>query len=141
MNLIGAGGESLNWFHRVFCHDMDKNTYFHKLLPEALKRSDTGVRMTPHLAGDRTCVSNKTAAITGSTLSLRKEDILLALIKGLIKQLSDGMDDFAGISKLSDTIFYTGGGAQALLEPKTSVSPIPFCACPGLRHDWHRKTD
>jgi xylulokinase len=118
LNLIGAGGESLNWYHSVFCHDMDKDTFFHKLLPEALKRSDTGVEMTPHLAGDRTSVSNKAATITGLTLSTRREDILLALLKGIIKQLADGMDDFARISKLSDTIFYTGGGAQALLDLK-----------------------
>ena len=138
MNLIGAGGESLNWFHRVFCRDMDKDTFFQKLLPEALKAKDTGVEMTPHLAGDRTCVSNKAAAITGLTLSTRREDILLALLKGMIKQLADGMDDFATISKLSDTIFYTGGGAQALLDLKEKIFhqfrfvPVDDCAMKGI---------
>lgn len=138
LNIIGAGGESLNWYYRVFCHDMDKNTFFHKFLPEALKHSDTGVEMTPYLAGDRTCVANKTAAITGLTLSSRREDILLALIKGLIKQLADGMDDFAAISRLSDTIYYTGGGAQALLDLKKKVFhqfhfvPVEDCAMTGI---------
>jgi sugar (pentulose or hexulose) kinase len=138
MNMIGAGGESLNWYYRVFCHDMDKDTFFHKFLPEALRRSDTGVEMTPHLAGDRTCVANKAAVITGLTLSTRREDILLALLQGLVKQLADGMDDFARISKLSDTIIYTGGGAQALLDLKKKVFhqfhfvPMDDCAMKGI---------
>ena len=138
LNLIGAGGESLNWYYRVFCHDMDKDTFFQKFLPGALKRGDTGVEMTPHLAGDRTCVSNKAAAITGLTLSTRREDILTALIRGLVKQLADGMDDFGRIAKLSDTIFYTGGGAQALLDLKKEVFhqfhfvPVDDCAMKGI---------
>jgi sugar (pentulose or hexulose) kinase len=138
LNLIGAGGESLNWYHRVFCSEMDKDTFFHEFLPEALKQSDTGVEMTPHLAGDRTCVSNKSAAITGITLSTRREHILQGLIKGLVKQLADGMDDFAKISKLSDTIFYTGGGAQALLDLKKKMFrqfrfvPVDDCAMKGI---------
>jgi xylulokinase len=138
MNLIGAGGESLNWFYRVFCNDMDKNTFFREFLPAALKREKSGVEMTPHLAGDRTCVSNKAAAITGLTLSTRREDILLALMNGLIRQLADGMDDFAQITKLSDTIFYTGGGARALLELKKKVFhqfnfvPVENCAMKGI---------
>jgi xylulokinase len=147
MNLIGAGGESLNWYHRVFCQEMDKETFFHKFLPEAMKQSDTGagrdagalgVEMTPHLAGDRTCVANKSAAITGVTLATRREDILQALIKGLVKQLADGMDDFAKIAKLSDTIFYTGGGAQALLDLKKKrfhqfrFVPVDDCAMKGI---------
>jgi xylulokinase len=138
MNLIGAGGESLNWYYRVFCNDMDKDTFFRKFLPDVLKRSDVGVEMTPYLAGDRCCVSNKTAAITGLTLSTRREDVLLALMKGLIKQLADGMDDFAKISKLSDTICYTGGGAQALLDFKKKTFhqfrfvPVEDCAMKGI---------
>ena len=117
---------------------MDKDTFFHKFLPEALRRSDTGVEMTPHLAGDRTCVANKAAVITGLTLSTRREDILLALLQGLVKQLADGMDDFARISKLSDTIIYTGGGAQALLDLKKKVFhqfhfvPMDDCAMKGI---------
>jgi xylulokinase len=139
MNLIGAGGESLNWYYRVFCNDMDKNTFFRKFLPQALEQSDDGQEMmTPYLAGDRTCVSNKAATITGLTLSTRREDILRAVIKGLIKQLADGMDDFANITKLSDTIFYTGGGAQALLDLKKKVFhqfnfvPVENCAMKGI---------
>jgi len=138
LNLIGAGGESLNWFCRVFCNDMDKETFFHKFLPDALKRSDAGVEMTPHLAGDRTCVSNKSAVITGLTLSTEREDILLGVLKGLIRQLADGMEDFGRISRLSDTIFYTGGGAQALLDLKKKVfhqfrfEPVDDCAMKGI---------
>ena len=138
MNLIGAGGESLNWYHRVFCREMDQDTFFHEFLPRVLQNRDTGVEMTPYLAGDRTCVANKAAAITGLTLSTRREDILLALIKGLIQQLADGMDDFSKMSKLSDTMFYTGGGAQALLDLKKQVFhqfrfvPVDNCAMKGI---------
>lgn len=138
LNLIGAGGESLNWFYRVFCNDMDKDTFFHKFLPAALQRGDAGVEMSPYLAGDRTSVSNKSAVITGLTLSTGREDILLGVLKGLVRQLADGMDDFAKMSRLSDTIFYTGGGAQSLLDLKKRVFhkfhfvPVDDCAMKGI---------
>jgi len=72
------------------------------------------------------------------TLSTGREDILLGVLKGLVRQLADGMDDFAKMSRLSDTIFYTGGGAQSLLDLKKRVfhkfhfAPVDDCAMKGI---------
>jgi len=59
-----------------------------------IKQSDSGVEMTP-IWRETDLRLQQDGAITGLTLSSRREDILLALIKGLIRQLADGMDDFA----------------------------------------------
>ena len=124
MNLIGAGGESLNWFYNNFCRDMEKSAFFNEYLPSLLGKLDTDVFMTPYLAGDRCSVINKAAVITGLTLSSTRDDILVGLVKGLISQLKDGMADFERFAgKLSDTIFFTGGGAGALFEYKKQIFP------------------
>ncbi|MGI6161827.1 MAG: FGGY family carbohydrate kinase [Christensenellales bacterium] len=138
MNIIGAGGESLNWFYNVFCPDMDKDTFFREFLPGLLNAPRTNVFMTPHLAGDRTKIENKSAVISGLTLSTTREDILLGVINGLVGQLSDGMDDFNKMSNLSKTIYFTGGGAQALLDFKKREFPgfnfemVDNCAMKGI---------
>ena len=118
MTLVGAGGESLNWFHRVFCSEMDKKAFFGKFVPQALKLAGEEVTMTPYLAGDRVCVANKTSTLEGLNLATRREDILVGMLSGIIRQLADGMADFARFTKLSKTIFWTGGGAGALLDLK-----------------------
>jgi xylulokinase len=66
MNIIGAGGESLNWFYNVFCKDMDKDTFFREYLPKVLEEyEDTAVTFSPHLAGDRTSIIDKTTTVYG----------------------------------------------------------------------------
>ena len=141
MNIIGAGGESLNWFYNNFCQDMDKDTFFAKYLPEALEKfEDTTVSFTPHLAGDRTCVEDKQAIISGLTLSSKREDVLAAVVKGIVKQLSDGMELYKDVSgkNLSDLIKYTGGGSGSLMKYKEKVfsefsfTQVDNCAMIGI---------
>ncbi len=124
MNLIGAGGESLNWFYDNFCREMSKSEFFDEYLPSLLGKLDTDVLMTPYLAGDRCSVINKAATVTGLTLATSRDDMLVGLVKGMIGQLKDGMDDFQRFAgKLDDTIYFTGGGAGALFDYKRQMFP------------------
>ncbi|MDK2809838.1 MAG: xylulokinase [Petroclostridium sp.] len=139
MNIIGAGGESLNWFYKVFCKDMSKQQFFEEYLPKVLAEYDRGsVSFTPYLAGDRNSIKDKAASLTGLTLSATREHILYAVVHGVIKQLEDGMDTFRKISNISDTIYYTGGGSNALSRYKERVfadfkfKMVDNCAMKGI---------
>ncbi|MDK2798851.1 MAG: xylulokinase [Clostridiales bacterium] len=122
MNLIGAGGESLNWFYREFCKDMSKQEFFEVYLPRVLDEYDSkGVTFTPYLAGHRNSIKDKTASITGLTLSSTRENILYAAVEGVIGQLKEGMDTYKKISNIGKTIYYTGGGSNALYRYKQKV--------------------
>ena len=163
MNIIGAGGESLNWFYRVFCNDMSRETFFEEYLPGVLEnytgtytdgtKSDagagaaagtgvagaaSGAAFLPYLAGDRNSIIDKQAVFSGLTLDTTREQMLYAVVRGLISQLWDGMDVYRKISRLSDKIYYTGGGSSALRRYKEKVfSDFSFemvdnCAMKGI---------
>lgn len=115
MNIVGAGGESLNWLQKEFFKDLTANQYFDELIPRLLLLNYSGgVTFTPHLAGDRTSVRNKTAVLSGLTLDTTREHILCAVVNGIVKQLKDGMDVYKEICTLNRTICYTGGGSNVL---------------------------
>ncbi len=139
MNIIGAGGESLNWFYRVFCKDMTKEEFFNKYLPDVLGQTETHLEsFTPHLAGDRTCVADKQAVLSGLTLASSRETILKSVVDGMIAQLQAGMDTFKEKSDLSDLIYYTGGGSKSLMDykcrhfPKFRFEEVNECALKGI---------
>lgn len=122
MNIIGAGGESLNWFYDIFCKEMEKGEFFDVYLPAVLEKFESnGVTFTPHLAGYRNSIKDMTAIISGLKLSVTRESILYACVEGLVKQLKDGMETFREISNLDDTIHYTGGGSGALKKYKEKI--------------------
>ena len=122
MNIVGAGGESLNWVHKEFFREMSSRQYFDELLPELLIKCDNGgVVFTPHLAGDRTSIHNRMGILSGLTLGTTREHILYAVVQGIIKQLDDGMNTYKSISNLSNIIFYTGGGSSVLKNYKEKV--------------------
>lgn len=122
MNIVGAGGESLNWVHKEFFREMSSGQYFNEILPEILAKYDNGgVVFTPHLAGDRTSIRNRAGVLSGLTLGTTREHILFAVVQGIIKQLDDGMNIYKSISNLSDIIFYTGGCSSVLKNYKDNV--------------------
>lgn len=122
MNIIGAGGESLNWFYNTFCPEMDKDAFFTKYLPEALNTDFHGSEeFTPHLAGDRVCIGDKQAVLSGLNLGSTRPAILKALVDGMMNQLLRGMDTFRQRSNLSDLIYFTGGGSKSLMDYKKKV--------------------
>lgn len=139
MNIIGAGGESLNWVYREFFREMSRKQFFDEKMPKLLEEYGSGgVTFTPHLAGDRTSVRNKTGILTGLTLGSTREHIMCAVVNGVINQLKDGMDTYSKISRLSNTIYYTGGGSSALKSYKEKVlnefdfKMVDNCAMKGI---------
>lgn len=122
MNIIGAGGESLNWVHKEFFRDQTAHQFFNETLPRLYSEYDSGgVTFIPHLAGDRTSIKNKAGILSGLTLATKRENILYAVIEGIIKQMEDGMKEFGEISRLNHTIYYAGGGSNTLKSFKEKV--------------------
>jgi xylulokinase len=139
MNIVGAGGESLNWFHKVFCSDMSKQEFFEEYLPEVLTNYTSGnTHFTPYLAGHRNSITDKFATLSQLNLNTTRENILYSVVEGVIGQLDDGMSTFGKISNLSNTIYYTGGGSNALKDYKRKVfhdfdfEMVDNCAMKGI---------
>jgi xylulokinase len=113
MRTVGAGGASIEWFRDNFCKEMTKEEFYQSYLKEVLTAGRTPEgRFQPYLAGDRHRIKLRKGAFTGLTLNTTREDLLLALIHGIIafqaKQLSAWQKD----ALLSKTIYHVGGGAS-----------------------------
>ena len=122
MNIIGAGGESLNWAHKVLFSDLTAQQFFEEKLTAVLAKSDDrGVTFLPHLAGDRVSIKNKTGILRGLTLATTRDDILFGIVRGLIQQLEEGMATYRQISRLGQNIYYTGGGSTVLKQYKEKI--------------------
>ena len=77
---------------------------------------------TPYLAGDRTSLDQPTAALTGLTLATSREDMLAALVAGLI---AESGRRYARLSQLEPIlpVVRTMGGAGELAGAMHSVWP------------------
>ncbi|MGM0365614.1 MAG: FGGY-family carbohydrate kinase [Actinomycetota bacterium] len=119
MYIIGAGGLSIEWFRKQFCGDMDYSFFYNKYLPSTIRRMDkSDVSFKPYLAGDRLSFSQKKGSFSSLTLNTTREDMLLALLKGIIKPMHDGIKKFKTLCNTSKPIHYTGKGSDILYEVK-----------------------
>ena len=113
MRTVGAGGASLEWFRANFCKEMTKETFYEEYLREVLSPNRVPeARFHPFLSGDRHRIRRKSGAFTRLTLNTTREDILLALIHGIISFQIESLSEWEKTVPLSNTIYHVGGGAS-----------------------------
>jgi xylulokinase len=113
MRTVGAGGASLEWFRTNFCKEMTKTTFYKDYLRETLSPQKVPeARFYPYLSGDRHRVKRKSGAITRLTLNTDRDDILLALVHGIISFQIESISEWRKNVSLSSKIYHVGGGAS-----------------------------
>jgi xylulokinase len=113
MRTVGAGGASIEWFRVNFCKEMTKEIFYEEYLREVLSpNSIPEARFHPFLSGDRHRIRRKSGAFTRLTLNTTREDILLALIHGIISFQIESFSEWEKTVPLSNTIYHVGGGAS-----------------------------
>lgn len=113
MRTVGAGGASIEWFRVNFCKEMTKEIFYEEYLREVLSpNSIPEARFHPFLSGDRHRIRRKSGAFTRLTLNTTREDILLALIHGIISFQIESLSEWEKTVPLSNTIYHVGGGAS-----------------------------
>jgi sugar (pentulose or hexulose) kinase len=113
MRTVGAGGASLEWFRNNFCKEMTKEEFYQSYLKDVLAsgRTPEGC-FHPYLTGDRHRIKLRRGAFTRLTLSTTREDMLLALIHGIIAFQTEQLSEWQKSAILSKTIYHVGGGAS-----------------------------
>jgi sugar (pentulose or hexulose) kinase len=110
---VGAGGASIEWFRTNFCKEMTRETFYEEYLKGVLSPNRLPeARFHPFLSGDRHRIRRKSGAFTRLTLNTTREDILLALIHGIISFHTESLSEWEKTTRLSDTICHVGGGAR-----------------------------
>jgi sugar (pentulose or hexulose) kinase len=120
--VLNTGGEALDWFRRVFCRELDAETFYGDYLPDVLEAffadPDRDARelelptYDPHLGGSRYSLQRLKGGFDGLTLQTSREDLLVSLVRGNMRLLGSHLESMAGLLPLGTKIGISGGGAK-----------------------------
>ncbi len=119
MNALGVAYE---WFRNLFCREMSTEGFYsflEKTIDHWLER-DSGVVYIPYLMGSRYSLEPLKAEFRGMTQETTREELLVALVRGLCEYQREHLKEIALEIPLKDPIFVTGGAVNpALIRAKT----------------------
>jgi xylulokinase len=85
VSTLASAGSTIDWMRQQLFADLKADEFF-KLVSRAARDSRTaGVTFDPFLAGDRTSIEQRLAALSGLSLSTTREQILAAAIDALAR--------------------------------------------------------
>ncbi len=114
MRTVGAGGGSLEWFRMNFCRELTKEAFYTHYLPEVLEnRPPRRASFLPFLSGNRHQVGQATASFNNLTLDSTREEMLHALLDGIVSFQFEELEHWQRHVSLSKTIKHVGGGAKS----------------------------
>lgn len=113
MRTVGAGGASVEWFRKGFCREMSKERFYNEYMASVLAMSEPSeTRFHPFLSGDRHRIRQKSAAFTRLSLGTTREDLLLAMVDGIVSFQVQGLQKWKKRIPLDRDIYHVGGGAS-----------------------------
>jgi xylulokinase len=122
MFALNTGGKAIEWAYTQFFRDMDENYFYERLIPQVVAGDRKNIPgFSPYLTGDRYSLRSKTASFTRITLNTTREDMLLAVIHGVVSKVKDFLTLMEENVELSKTVNVTGGGAEVLLACKEKM--------------------
>lgn len=110
--VMNAGGIALEWFHRIFCSEMNDDTYFSSFMTKAVEtwiERDSTVTYVPFLMGSRYSQEPLKATFKGLTPETGREECMAALLRGLAEYQRLHIDEIGAKVDLKDVIHVTGG--------------------------------
>ncbi len=114
MRMVGAGGGSLEWFRQNFCRELDREVFYSSYLTEVLEhRPPLRAAFLPFLSGNRHQIGDATASFVNLTLDSTREELLLALLDGIVSFQFEALDQWKKDIELSRVIKHVGGGAKS----------------------------
>ncbi len=128
--VLNAGGEGIDWFHRVFCRELDDEQFFGEYVPGVLEafladpaadaRESKLPSYAPFLGGSRYSVDRVMGSFGGLALETSRDDLLLSLIRGNLQYLGGHLREVAGLVQLGQKVGISGGGAgiRGMLEAR-----------------------
>jgi xylulokinase len=112
-----AAGSALSWMRdNLFC-DGDKEN-FNRIVRELASRPmESSVRFENYLAGDRTSLEQRTATLSGLTLSTTRRQMLSSVIESLAAASSERVKLLRAVNKtVRRDVVVSGGAAEGLAD-------------------------
>ena len=122
LHVMNAGGKALEWFHDVFCSEMEVGEFYDRFLPRAIDNwlaRDSGVTYVPYLMGSRYSLEPLKAEFRGLTQETSREEILAAIIRALCEYQKEHLQDIGAAVPLQNVVHVTGGAVNpAIIRAK-----------------------
>ena len=114
MRTVGAGGGSLEWFRQNFCKELGRETFYERYLPDVLdSQPQNRATFLPFLSGNRHQVGQATGSFENLTLDTTREEMLLALLDGIVSFQFEELAHWRRHVALNRCIKHVGGGAKS----------------------------
>lgn len=122
MRVMNAGGKAYEWFHRLFCREMEPGDFFKHFVKKAINMSlekEPKVVYVPYLAGSRYSHELLTAEFKGLTLGTTREELFGAVVRSLCEYQREHLIEVSKVVPLKNKIFVAGGNVNpSILEAK-----------------------
>ncbi|TKJ34442.1 MAG: hypothetical protein CEE38_18015 [Planctomycetes bacterium B3_Pla] len=118
LHVMNAGGKALDWFRELFCGELSTEQFYDEFLPQAIESRldrESGVTYVPYLMGSRYSLEPLKAQLSGLTQQTTREEILVAIVRGLCEYQKAHMEEIGNNVPLQDVIHVTGGAANSAL--------------------------
>jgi sugar (pentulose or hexulose) kinase len=110
VSTIASAGSAVDWARRALFAELDDAAFRRAVRQAAKQRSN--ITCEPWFAGDRTSLAQKTAALSGLTLATTREDLLAALIGGLVQTSAQRYDHLTKVHPIAPLVYTMGGGTD-----------------------------
>ena len=117
ISTIAAAGSGLAWANRELFPDLSEKA-FHTLIKKLARNPiESSVQFDPYLAGDRTSLDQKTAAITGLTLATNRDQVLSAIVEAIATASADRLPILQETgTRIHHDVLLSGGLATTLAK-------------------------
>jgi xylulokinase len=123
LHVMNAGGKALDWFRELFCSELSAEQFYDVFLPSAIENwleRESGVTYVPYLMGSRYSLEPLKAQLLGLTQQTTREEILVAIVRGLCEYQKVHLDEIGKNIPLKNVIHITGGATNpALIQAKS----------------------
>jgi sugar (pentulose or hexulose) kinase len=128
--VLNAGGEGIDWFHRVLCSELDDEQFYGSYVPRVLEafladpaadaREAALPVYAPFLGGSRYAVERVMGSFGSLDLETTRDDLLLSLVRGNLQYLGGHLREVARLIPIGRTVGLSGGGAaiRGMLEAR-----------------------
>jgi len=118
LHVMNAGGKALDWFRELFCSELSAEEFYDRFLPSAIEiwlDRQSSVTYVPYLMGSRYSLDPLKAQFLGLTQQTTREEILVAVVRGLCEYQKAHLDEVGKNVPLKNVIHITGGATNSAL--------------------------
>jgi xylulokinase len=116
--VMNAGGKAFEWFHGVFCGEMEDGRFYDDFMPRAVEAwldRESAVTYTPFLMGSRYCLEPRRAEFLGMTPSTTREELMAAVVRGLAEYQREHLREVSRHQALAAVVHLSGGAINPSL--------------------------